>query len=313
MDLEGLSIQEAADVVLRENLHGLEIDRRCTEIAAFNLTLTSWRLAGYRSMPTPHIACTGLAPGGTREQWMAILEGQGANRNLRYFFEQLYDLFSKAPYLGSLINPHRFLGSALLDKKGMAHLHRALASAMNEEFESIADRYEAGIIALGIAKAADILADRYTLVATNVPYLGRDKQDEVLKDHLDTYYPLGRADLAAACVLRCLEFCTKDGTTALVTPQTWLYQNAYKKMRQMILENRSWNVMARLGTGAFEAISGHIVKVALLLLSATPPIDGHVMSGIDLSKVKKAEKMAAMLRGDEPAEIVKTPQKEITA
>ena len=44
MELEGLSIQEAVDMVLRDNLHGLEIDLRCTEIAAFNLALSAFVL-----------------------------------------------------------------------------------------------------------------------------------------------------------------------------------------------------------------------------------------------------------------------------
>ncbi len=211
MELEGLSIQEAVNRVLRDNLHGLEIDRRCTEIAAFNLALAAWRLAGYRPLPTPQIACVGLAIGGTREQWMDILEGQGLNRNLRFFFGQLYDLFSKAPTLGSLINPHRFFGSGLLDEKGMADLHKVLATAMVEESKSVAERYEMGITAQGVAKAAELLAGRCTLVATNVPYLGRGKQDDVLRGHLETYYPLGKADLATACVLRCLEFCARGG------------------------------------------------------------------------------------------------------
>ena len=37
MELEGLSAREAADAVLRENIHGLEIDKRCVELAAFAL------------------------------------------------------------------------------------------------------------------------------------------------------------------------------------------------------------------------------------------------------------------------------------
>jgi len=35
--LEGLSAREAVDVVLRDNLHGLELDQRCVELAAFAL------------------------------------------------------------------------------------------------------------------------------------------------------------------------------------------------------------------------------------------------------------------------------------
>src|SRR3990172_2304468 len=37
MELEGLNAREAVDTVLKQNLHGLEIDKRCVEIAAFNL------------------------------------------------------------------------------------------------------------------------------------------------------------------------------------------------------------------------------------------------------------------------------------
>jgi len=310
MEYEGLSVQDAVDAVLRENIYGLEIDRRCTEIAAFNLALTAWRLAGYRPLPTPHIACTGLSVGGTREQWMTILAGQAIVSNLRFFFGQLYDLFSKAPTLGSLINPHRFLGSGLLDEKAMANLHRALSSAMAAESKSVTERSELGVTAQGVAMAAELLAGRYTLVATNVPYLGRGKQDEVLKEHLEAHYPMGKADLATAFVLRCLEFCAKGGTTALVTPQNWLFLTTYTKLRQMLLENRSWNAVARLGPGAFETISGHVVNVALPMLSAISPTGGHTMAGIDVSVAKEPEEKAAMLRGEKPAEIVLVKQAE---
>ena len=43
MALEGLDARAAVDAVLRDNLHGLELDQRCVEIAAFALALTAWR------------------------------------------------------------------------------------------------------------------------------------------------------------------------------------------------------------------------------------------------------------------------------
>ncbi|HPP78808.1 DNA methyltransferase, partial [Methanospirillum sp.] len=42
MEMEGLSARKAVDAVLSENLHGLEIDERCVEIAAFALALAAW-------------------------------------------------------------------------------------------------------------------------------------------------------------------------------------------------------------------------------------------------------------------------------
>ncbi len=312
MEREGLSAREAVDRVLAENIHGLEIDQRCVELAAFSLALSAWKYpqAGrYRALPELNVACAGLSIASTKEQWMAILEGQSLKLDLRFFFGQLYDLFSKAPTLGSLINPHRFLGSGLLDERGMETLLQVLGTAAKTE-STASERHELGVVAAGLAKAAELLAERYTLVATNVPYLGRGKQDDVLKDHLETQYPLGKADLATAFVLRCLEFCAKGGATALVTPQNWLFLTTYKQLRETLLRNRTWDMVARLGPGAFETISGQVVNVALLQLSAATPTDDHSMAGIDVSAASRPEDKAAMLRGEQPAAIVVLPQKE---
>ena len=58
MEMEGLSARDACDAVLRDNIHDLEIDQRCVELAAFALALTAWRYPGedgkaigYRSLP----------------------------------------------------------------------------------------------------------------------------------------------------------------------------------------------------------------------------------------------------------------------
>ena len=126
-----------------------------------------------------------------------------------------------------------------------------------------------------MVKAAELLAHEYTLVMTNVPYLGRGKQSDKLKEHLEKDYPEGKGDLATAFVQRCLEFCVAQpfqtnatvrlesltyGTAALVTPQNWLFLSSYKKLRETLLKRRTWNLVARLGPEAFETISGHVVN-----------------------------------------------------
>lgn len=312
MELDGLTAQSAVDAVLQENILGLELDQRCVELAAFALALAAWRYPdlpspsgrgaggegkplGYRLLPQLHLACTGFSISSTREQWLAILEGQSLGVNLRFFFGQLYDLFKRAPTLGSLINPQRYLGSALLDAKGMETLNLALESAVQADPSSASERHELGVTAKGLATATELLAGRYALVVTNVPYLGRGKQDDVLKEFLEEQYPLGKADLATAFVLRCLEFCAEGSSTALVTPQNWLFLSSYTKLRQMLLYNRSWNAVARLGSGAFETISGHVVNVTLPILSNVPPVRNHVVVGQDVSDCKNVEEKACQL------------------
>ncbi len=190
LEEENLAAAEAVRAVLRDNLHGLELDPRCTQIAAFNVALTAWKLGGYQSLPSLHLACCGLAPQAKKADWLKLA---GDNDKLRRGMERLYDLFEKAPVLGSLIDPSH--GGDLLEA-GFAELQPLLEKALQAERRDDT-AYELAVTAQGIAKAAEILAGKFTLVATNVPYLGRGKQDDRLsKDLSDNFTQELKTDLA---------------------------------------------------------------------------------------------------------------------
>ena len=68
MEEEDLALEDAIRAVLADNLFGLEIDPRCTQIAAFSVALAAWRLAGRPiEVPPLQIACSGLAPNATKD------------------------------------------------------------------------------------------------------------------------------------------------------------------------------------------------------------------------------------------------------
>ena len=295
---------EAAAVaaVIQSNLFGLEIDPRCTQIAAFNLALAAWRRVGHCALPAMHLACSGLAPNTEASEWLAIA---GDNEKLKNGMNRLYRLFENAPVLGSLINPRAEKGDLL--EAGFHELQPLLEKALAQETKDD-NAHEMAVTARGLAKAAEILAGQFTLVATNVPYLGRGKQDDTLKQHLEQHYPNSKADLATAFVERCLEFCAKDGTTALVTPQNWLFLTTYKKLREELLSRRKWNLVARLGPRAFETISGEVVNVALLAISAEIPANSTTMAGLDVAEAKTAAEKASRLANREPTPVQIVPQ-----
>jgi type I restriction-modification system DNA methylase subunit len=225
---------------------------------------------------------------------------------------RLHSLFKDAPVLGSLINP-RAQGGNLIEAEfhEMAPLlTAALASSETQKTKFENDAVELVVIAQGLAKAAELLAGQFTLVITNVPYLGRGKQDDVLQDYCERIHPRAKADLATCFVERCLDFCTnRAGSTALVTPQNWLFLTTYTKLRQILLQNRSWSAVVRLGPKGFQTPMWDF-NVQLGIITAAPPTDGHTMAGIDVSAAKEPEEKAAMLRGDKPAEIVLVKQEE---
>lgn len=193
-ELEGLSAREAVDAVLGDNIHGLELDQRCVELAVFALALTAWRYpdaGGYRPLPELNVACAGLAISTKQEEWLALA---GNNPKLQVALEELYNQFKDAPMLGSLINPEIGLGRNSLFELMWEDLGPLLATALRGEKDD--EKTEIGVVAHGIIRAAEIMTDHYQLVVTNPPYLTRGKQSDGLKAYIDLHYKRAKHDLA---------------------------------------------------------------------------------------------------------------------
>ena len=313
------SLDEAAAVsaVIRDNLFGLEIDPRCTQIGAFNLALVSWRHMGHCPLPAMNLACSGLAPNTREVDWLAIT-GDKREAPERHG-AALPDCSKEASVLGSLINPCAGEGDLL--EAAFHELQPLLEKALAQETKDDT-AHEMAVTARGLAKAAEILAGQFTLVATNVPYLGRGKQNDILGTYIDNNYEDGNADLATAFLLRLLSFCRKNaGSTAVVTPQNWLFLTTYKELRRHLLKNVSWDVAVRLGTNAFQDMNWWAATTALSILSNKEPENGDYFVLLDVSRDKQQPKKTAMLRGDLPCDTtvlvqagqVKNPDHVITS
>ena len=299
---EGLPLATAVEAVLRNNLFGLEIDPRCTQIAAFNLALTAWRIAGFRPLPELSLACSGLAVGVSNAEWLRLAKKAtetteiDAGRDLLGIEETtltkddqarvenglaaLYDLFAKSPVLGSLINPRGAGGNILTADFEMLEqlLGKVLAVAESDETAEMA------VAARGMARAAELLGHQFTLVVTNVPFLARGRQHQDLQDHIEVNFGDAKRDLATAMLHRCRDFTVSGGTVATVTPQNWLFLKSYKKLRERILRATTLNAVAALGTRAFETISGEIVNTALIIFTSAPPPSDATFAGLDTNE-----------------------------
>lgn len=305
MELERLSAKDAVDAVLRDNLHGLEIDQRCVELAAFALALAAWRYpdaGGYRQLPELNIACSGLAINAKKEEWTALA---GDNNNLQYGLEELYKQFKDAPMLGSLINPAIGLAKGTLKEMKWDEVGPLLMKALSSEKDD--EKTEMGVVARGIANAALLLSDKYHWIITNVPYLARGKQGETLREYCEKHHPTAKNDLATVFLDRCLKLCVEGGTSSIVLPQNWLFLTSYNKLREKLLKEDILHLIARLGEGGFESSSAAGAFTVLITLSrnnigglqgglvdTTPK--HKLIRGLDVSQPRTAaEKASALL------------------
>ena len=298
MALEDLNAAEAVDAVLRDNLHGLELDQRCVAIAAFALAMEAWRYpgaGGHRPLPRLNLAWCGQPVGGKREQWTALAGGDSRIEN---GMRVLYDTFQDAPLLGSLIDPTSVSEDMLT--AGFSELQPSLERALRkhvgeEEWE------EAAIAALGLTEATRLMSQQYHLVITNVPYLARGKQSERLQSFAKKRYARAKQDLANVFLERCLEFCLEDGAgvTQIVMPQNWLFLTSYKAQREHLLKEVRWELLARLGEGGFDSTQAAGAFTILLTLTRACPQTEDQLSGIDASTPRTAVEKAEMLRSGE--------------
>jgi len=300
MEEEKLSAQAAVVAVLKDNIHGLELDERCTQIAAFNVALTAWKLGGFQALPSLNLACSGLQPSATEEEWTALA---GDNDRLRSGMKRLYGLFKDAPVLGSLINP-RAQGGDLVEAE-FHELQPLLEKALAQEVEDSA-AHEMAVTAQGLAKAAEILAGQFTLVTTNVPFLGYREMDELLVNYVSKDFPDEKGDLGYCLWRRFQSLVGIGGTIALVTLQHWLSLKSYEAMRAQFLAHFGIEVIAHLGTGAFETISGAKVNVTLTIANKS---SDPMAVDISLADVAKDRSPNAKARSLQDVEITSTTQR----
>jgi hypothetical protein len=315
MAAESLTAKEAVNRVLAENIHGLELDPRCVEIAVFAVALEAWRYPdasgkalGVREIPAPKIACSGLKVAAKAQDWEALVSDEAPNAAyVRQELRQLHASFAQAQLLGSLLDPAKSLRDDLATSsfdnlKGL--LDRALTVPQTSTSLNAEDgRWDNAVAAQGLLEAARLLDANYHLVITNVPYLARGKQLDALKDYCEAHYSEAKNDLANVFLERCLELSRPtvngegQGVVQIVMPQNWLFLTSYKKQRESLLKRVQWNLLARLGEGGFDSPQAAGAFIILLTQTNAPAKEDFQLRGVDVSGPKSSTEKAALLCG----------------
>ena len=225
-----------------------------------------------------------------KSEFAALANGDA---ELQRGLNALHDLFGQAPLLGSLIE---VTGGDLASPTRIARIEEMIAALVEKMRGAEPERAEGALAARGMADAAAILARRFSLQATNVPFLGRGRQNAKLKDYLAARFASAEADLATAMLTRMRALAAQGGTVAAVTPQNWLFLGSYKKLREALLAQASLALVGALGPRCFETISGEVVNAALVALTEARPDADTVFAGLDANDAPDPALKATVLR-----------------
>jgi hypothetical protein len=114
----------------------------------------------------------------------------------------------------------------------------------------------------------DLIISQYDVVVSNPPYLGSSKMDSELKNFVKDNY-LGSRDLSTAFIERCTEFSGKGKYVSMVTPESFIFQYSYRKLRRYLLSNEQFIEGAHLSRYSFDQAKDSFT-IPFVLQNSTP-------------------------------------------
>lgn len=246
----GYSKQDAASLIVENNLFGLDIDERAYLLAYFAVMMKA------RSYD-PNIFNRKLKPNlsamiETIDMDESCLEGYGngmapMEKNLAYNdMKYLISLFKDARTYGSLIKVRE------LDFKRINAFINARSINLYSDDDSVKK----------IVAVASILSQKYDAVITNPPYLGSSNMDAKLSKFVKDFYPNSKSDLFACFIDRCMSMAADNSFTSMITQHAFMFLSSFEKLRQDILKNKTILNMAHQGAHGFDQIGGEVVQTA---------------------------------------------------
>lgn len=226
----GWSERDAAKSILRNNLYGLDIDRRAYQLAYFAVMMKA-RQYNRRILSAEN------QPNLANFADVMHINTSLLSGSLRKFAEQ----FQFADTYGSLMTVTKPAG---LDEA---------VSAFLPTFGMQAEQLEM------MMRVARILTQKYDVVCTNPPYMGGSGMNATLSTYVKKNFPDSKSDLFACFMEKCGKLIKRNGLYAMITQHAWMFLSSYEKLREK-LKMHSIVDMAHLGARAFDEIGGEVVQ-----------------------------------------------------
>ena len=246
----GYTAREAAGKIVENNLWGLDIDDRASQLAYFSVMMKArqYDRRFFTRGIQPHVYAFQDSNGITS----APLHDMGIDLTQEEYGKAvkqimtLLEEFRDAKEYGSIINVsdadwdllRRFAVPRWESEGGQIPLN------IHGEAEA-APRLQA-LINLG-----QVLTQKYDAVVTNPPYMGNNGMDAKLSDYTKKHYPDTKADMSSVCMEKGLTLCKQNGLMSMINIPVWMFITSFEKFRKSILINNTILNMVHPGRGIF--------------------------------------------------------------
>lgn len=250
----GYREREVPQLILQNNLTGMEIDPRAAQIA--HLALAMCAREHDRRFFTRGVEADVNVIAPTVFEEGELPEGAALQQQ-----PQLVDALAHLDEIGSLLNPAE-----------------AELAALCDDVERFAEAGQASLFGANVAEklqqakqTCETLARKFTCVVANPPYMGSSSFSPFMSKWIKKNYADVKSDLCTCFIERGFDLVQKHGYSAMVTMQSWMFLGSFEKMRAKLIEQSSIVSMAHIGARGFDSIGGEVVSTTATVFAVGQP------------------------------------------
>lgn len=257
-ETQGYSRRDAATSIIKNNLYGLDIDKRAYQLSYFALLMKA-REYNRRVLRRHHTVNLYDVPEVkyTTKDYTDLISNDDLDKKTVEDLDSILNVFQNGNDLGSIIKINKNI-----DFDKLRELFANNPNQNNEQPDLFIDMRTRLNTALDVA---EVLSDTYDVSVTNPPYMGGGKMDPPLKKYVQKNYPISKADLFSVFIEKMIELTSNIGYIGMITMHSWMFLSNFEKLRKEI-QNHTIINMAHLGTRAFGDIGGEVVQTTTFIL-----------------------------------------------
>ena len=244
----GYTTREAVASIVENNLYGLDIDDRAAQLAYFAVMMKArqYDRRFFGRGIQPHVYAIVES---NHVDKFAVDYFCNGDAKLTTAMDTIIKELHDAKEYGSILTVTPQDWSALYDR--FAEITEDINMSRETALREL----------LPLVQVAEALAQRYSVVITNPPYMGNNGFSPKMSDFAKKYYNEVKTDLFAIFMIRCKQFTKKNGFQSMITQHSWMFLSSYEWLRSQ-MNSMTIASMAHLGTRAFDEISGEMVSTS---------------------------------------------------
>lgn len=260
---KGYQSREIPSLILKNNIFGLDVDKRASQLASFALIMKA------RSLNSKFFSESYYVAPYVYEIWDSrLLLSLGYKKQLEDLKLLSESEIDDIEYIIESFRYGKTIGSLLKIKP--LNYDRIENSIKTIETKAVPNLFNTTFLSDGIkllkrlVKQAKVMSGKYDVMITNPPYIGISSMESPVKDYAITFYPNSKSDMFAMFMET--EFVKPNGFYAMINMHSWMFLSSYEKLRKSILTTKEIVNMIHLGAHAFEAIGGEVVQTTSFVI-----------------------------------------------